>query len=168
MQGSRDPSRPCARTKPGTPIGFSWSPGARRAARPPDPLRERLFCSTSWRRPGAPHGGGATFPGRPGGCSDSGPWRGLGGPGQGRALAAPPPSLRRSLGTGEGRRAAGPRSPDRTPSPRPGPLYQSLSLLARPRPRLPGRAGPAAPPAARAPAPACPNLRVAVRVWVIG
>lgn len=74
------------------------------------------------------------------GCSDSGPWRGLGGPGEGRALTAPPPSLRRSLGTlkgGDRLRISDPW----TGPPDPGPALRTSPSASR---RAPGPDSPGA------------------------
>lgn len=107
-------------------VGSSWGSGAPRAE-PSAGLRGLQTLR-----------GSGSFVPRAEGARHAARWRGLGGPGRGRSLAAPPPSP----GV-----ASGPATRRPQPAPTPG---LDPSFRARPRPSLLGRARPAASPAARA------------------
>lgn len=129
--GSGRPSRPCADTKPArSPVGSGGGSGAP-GAEPSAGLRglRTLGGSGSFvpRAAGARHAAGTVE-------------RGFGGPGRGRSLTVHTASF---LGAAS---EPATRRPQPAPNPRAGPP----SPGARPRPSLPGRARPAASPAARA------------------
>lgn len=108
-----------ARTQSPAARWVPLEPGARRAARAPNPRGSGSFVPRAGDDPARSTVEGRCFRGDPG-AARSGAVGEPGGPARGEGRAAPPPSRRRRLGTSEGRAAAGRGPQPRRRSPGPG------------------------------------------------